>query len=143
MIHKKRHPDWLLKEVLSYYPDWSDRTIKNTPYHLHGYSCGCRPLNWTGGPYRGWRELKGNERLLIDDPEMCGDNAGVWNPVWRLWEKPLKPGWTREIEDMLDMWSETGRTATPTEMGVPPELWGICDLEAEEAKNALIERGEA
>ena len=143
MIHKKRHPDWLFKEVLSYYPAWSDRTTNNTPYHLNGYSCGCSPLNWTGGPYRGFRELKGDQRLLLDDQMMCGDAVGVWHPAWRLWEAPLKPGWTRGMEAMLDIWGNTGRTATPQELGVPVELWSLCDLDAAEAKNAILERSAA
>ena len=74
---------------------------------------------------------------------MCDDAVGVWHPAWRLWEAPLKPGWTREMEAMLDLWGANGRTATPQELGVPPELRALCDIEASEAKNAMLERNAA
>jgi hypothetical protein len=141
MLHIIKHADWLLKEVKVYYPAWRDRTPDSTPYHLHGYSCGCSPSNFTGGPYRGWDALRGSERLLHGDPMMQG--PALWHPAWRLWEKSLAPGWTRELEEICDHWRANGRTVTPAEMGVPAELHDLCAMTAAQAKSAISERAAA
>jgi hypothetical protein len=149
MLHILPHPDWLLAEVLKLYPAWADRTPETTPFHLHGYGCGGSPSNWTGGPYRGWDALRGSERLLHGDPMMRGperllhgepmmQEPASWHPAWRLWERNLDLGWTREMEEIAEvMWRSTGRRVEPLEMGVPAELHVFCRMEAWAARDAM------
>lgn len=146
MLHIEKHPDWLLKEILTLYPAWRDRTPETTPYHLYGYSSGCVPLSWTGDPYPGWRSLPSADRLLHDDVAMEKPEAlrpenempAIWHTVWRLWERSLPPGWTRETEEIApSLWCATGRCVTPAEMGVPVELHYLCALTAEDAQKKI------
>ncbi|UWR30897.1 hypothetical protein K3758_05025 [Sulfitobacter sp. W002] len=123
-IYRIKHPQWLLDEIVGNYKPWAERTPGNTPDHSNGYGCGCTPLTSTGGTWTS-----------------SGNQGGIWNPVWRMYEVYLntkKTEWTWAMRQNADhMWDKTGVFATPSFFGVPAQLHHLCDLDPYEAQIAI------